>query len=277
MLRRNIHRLEKGLIMRPRRDRFALDYIQETVDNYCQLVSCGLYCQEEIQWASDVLSEYFNAVQDSSLLTIKKKFLDIKPSSNNSQSYTPYPSKDSHTCNVSTAELHHLFSKRRSRRWFLEEPIGLEKLDTAISLASLAPSACNRQPYYFKVFRQKNKIERIAKLAMGTSGFHHNIPCLLALVGDLSSYPEERDRHVIYIDGSLAAMQLMLALETMNLGSCPINWPDIEKREKKMTKEIALKPYERVIMLIAVGVPDPEGGIPFSQKKGVSFLKEVVE
>ena len=34
LLRRNIHRLEKGLIMRPRRAVFAEDYILETVRSY---------------------------------------------------------------------------------------------------------------------------------------------------------------------------------------------------------------------------------------------------
>ena len=33
-LRRNIHRLEKGLTMRPRRDVFARDYITETIEFY---------------------------------------------------------------------------------------------------------------------------------------------------------------------------------------------------------------------------------------------------
>ncbi len=33
-LRRNVHRLEKGILMRPRRDAFARDYIVETVEFY---------------------------------------------------------------------------------------------------------------------------------------------------------------------------------------------------------------------------------------------------
>ena len=36
LLRRNIHRLEKGLLMRPRRAVFALDYIEETLDCYAR-------------------------------------------------------------------------------------------------------------------------------------------------------------------------------------------------------------------------------------------------
>ena len=38
MLRRNTHRLEKGLVMRPRRDVFAIDFIRETVKCFGQAV-----------------------------------------------------------------------------------------------------------------------------------------------------------------------------------------------------------------------------------------------
>lgn len=66
-----------------------------------------------------------------------------------------------------------------------------------------------------------------------------------------------------------ASMQLMLALDTLGLASCPINWPDVERLERKMDKFLQLQPWQRPVMLIAVGYPDPTGGIPFSAKKSV--------
>ena len=64
LLRRNIHLLEKGLLMRPRRGVFALDYIQEAVACYGRAFQLGktspeLVCQSELQWAADVLTRYF--------------------------------------------------------------------------------------------------------------------------------------------------------------------------------------------------------------------------
>jgi nitroreductase len=67
-------------------------------------------------------------------------------------------------------------------------------------------------------------------------------------------------------------MQLMLSLETLGLSSCPINWPDIENNERKLANLLNLNIYERPVMLMAVGYAHPEGGIPYSQKKGVSVL-----
>ncbi|HBS78218.1 MAG TPA: nitroreductase-like protein, partial [Pseudomonas sp.] len=73
--------------------------------------------------------------------------------------------------------------------------------------------------------------------------------------------------HVVYIDGSLAAMQLMLALESLGLSSCSINWPDVEERERQLAKILGLTYQERTVMLLAVGYADPTGGIPYSDKK----------
>jgi len=63
LLRRNTHRLEKGLIMRPRRDVFALDYIGETVHAYRAALEASqrgesTLSPEQLQWAHDVLQEY---------------------------------------------------------------------------------------------------------------------------------------------------------------------------------------------------------------------------
>jgi nitroreductase len=62
-------------------------------------------------------------------------------------------------------------------------------------------------------------------------------------------------------------MSLMFALETLGLSSVPINWPDIEFIEQQMEKIIPLSEDERPMMLIGIGYADPDGGIPYSQKK----------
>jgi hypothetical protein len=72
-LRRNIHRLEKGLCMRPRRDIFGQDYIGETVDFYA-LALAGIrndpesFDATEIQWAHDVLRTYFTQCGSAALV-----------------------------------------------------------------------------------------------------------------------------------------------------------------------------------------------------------------
>ena len=145
-------------------------------------------------------------------------------------------------------------------------------LEQAVAAAAQAPSACNRQPFRYIAATEGEMLNKLANLPMGTVGYANGIPALLAVVGDLSAYPFERDRHVIYIDASLSNMQLMLALETMGLASCSINWPDIENYEAKIGRLLKLQPFERVVMLIAVGYPDPQALIPHSEKKTATEL-----
>lgn len=278
LLRRNIHRLEKGLIMQPRRPVFALDYLGETLEAYQQVCLHRQVEPAELQWAHDVLSEYFAVCAPHPLVDAARERFQALPAIGRSAGYAnpqkslPYQYRDLPPATVSFEQLSQLFRRRRSVRWFLPTPVPTELLYQAVGIASQAPSACNRQPFRFDLLSQAADAQKIAGLAMGTTGFDKNIPCLLVVVGDLSCYPAERDRHVIYIDASLASMQLMLALDTLGLASCPINWPDIESREHAIAQKLKLAPFERPVMLLAVGFADPAGGIAFSQKKSAELL-----
>jgi nitroreductase len=277
LLRRNIHRLEKGLIMQPRRDIFAEAYILETVKNYQESSLQGGLCENEHKWASDVLTDYFSIVGESKV-TLKAKaiFEQVLPLPAQDKRFVPYSHESLPQTDISYEQLLTLFKRRRSVRWYQNKPIENEKLHRAIEAASLAPSACNRQPFRFHVANNPDKATEIATCAMGTVGFAENLQCVIAVVGDLSAYPFERDRHIIYIDASLAAMQFMLACETMGLSTCPINWPDVEVRERMLEKKLELETHERTVMLIAVGYGASDGGVPFSQKKGNDILMKEV-
>lgn len=289
LLRRNTHRLEKGLIMRPRRSVFAEKFIQETVDCYKDAIRSNKLDADEKKWATDVLDEYFKIVGSTKItdhakavykvtreLFLEKNSATLNLPTNRIQ-FKPYTYEQLPTNTISFEQLMHLYKRRRSVRWYQNKPVPIDLVQEAANIASLAPSACNRQPYSFYFCNNKAKAVSIANCASGTVGFAENIPSIITIVGDLSAYPYERDRHLIYIDGSLAAMQFMLALETLGISTCPINWPDSDSNEKKIRKLVPLCDYERIIMLLAVGYADLSGGIPFSQKKvDKLILKDVV-
>ncbi|GHG68049.1 hypothetical protein GCM10010919_17190 [Alishewanella longhuensis] len=262
--------------MQPRRPVFAEAYIQETVTCYSDAIKSSELCHEEKQWATDVLAEFFSVTGNSTILDkARERFTSLAQTGKRSS--VPYPHSALPASPLNYDELIQLFRRRRSVRWYQEKAIPAELIRQAVTAASLAPSACNRQPYQFYVVNNAEKAAKVAECAMGTAGFSHNIPCIVAVVGDLSAYPAERDRHVIYIDGGLAAMQFMLACETLGLSSCPINWPDIEQREKMLSAQLGLEYHQRIIMLIAVGYAESEGGIPFSQKKTDKLLvKDII-
>jgi len=278
LLRRNVHRLEKGLVMQPRAATFAADYIGETVDEFARLRAAGTLDPVEDQWAADVLAEYFAVVQDAPPIAqarARYASLATKPAGPAELRCIPHARSSWPDVPVSYDQFLGLCRRRRSVRWFEQRPVPRELVMQAVDAAAQAPSACNRQPFLFRYFGASADAARVAGMAMGTTGYAENIPALVVVLGDLGCYPEERDRHVAYIDASLAAMQFMLALETLGLASCPINWPDIEYRERLMDRELELPPHLRPVMLLAVGYAEPSGGVPFSAKKtGAALLRE---
>jgi len=279
LLRRNIHRLEKGLLMQPQKDIFGTDYIVETVNAYekiSNLSSLPYIQNEELNWAHDVLVKYFSDV--GSQLEIdhsRRKFLEINKSQQVSQEYirVPYKKEVNENSIVHYDDFLVLTKQRKSVRWFLDKPVSREKIDKALLAASMSPSGCNRQPYEFRIFDNAKSVQEIASLPGGAVGFKDNIPAIAVIIGKFEAFFDERDRHLIYIDSSLAAMSFILALETLGLSSCAINWPDIMDAEKRISDRLKLKPGERVIMLIAFGYSDPDRLVAYSQKKNVEELR----
>jgi len=277
-LRRNIHRLEKGLIMQPRRPVFGEAFIEVTVGLYGQGLQAPGFSQEELAWAGAVLQEYFAVVASAPAVDrARRAFEALGPAPVVAQAQRagpciPQPQGQGPGTEISFDALKQLFVQRRSVRWYRDTPVPLSLIEEALEAASLAPSACNRQPFRFVAATKPEDAARIARCAGGTAGFADQLPAILVAIGDLSAYPEERDRHLIYIDTALASMQFLLAAETQGLSTCAINWPDLPDAERKLAKLVPLAPYERVVMLIAVGYADPAGGVPYSQKKPARLL-----
>lgn len=277
---RNTHRIEKGLTMRPRKEIFARGYIMETINTFGKVWRNPDYSHfNQMKWFKDVLEEYFNSVKkDEFILKCEKKFNDTllsgKGRNEKDSSFSkPYLRNLQEHTNITFDQFYLLTRQRRSVRWFLDKPVPRHLIDKAILAANQSPSACNRQPFQYKIFDDPSMVKEAVKLPMGTVGYEHNIPVFVIVVGNLDAYDSERDRHLIYIDASLANMALMLAFETLGLSSCPINWPDIESREKEMDRFLNLEKHQRPIMCLGVGYPDPAGEVAFSEKRNLEELR----
>lgn len=279
LLRRNTHRLEKGLLMRPRRDTFAVGYIEQTVNAYERCTRAALPCDDgELQWAHDVLAEYFAVSGPHPVVDrLRVRFAGFDHAEcaakiDSDGASKPYI-RDLTEAVIGYDDFLRLSRRRRSVRWFKPDPVPRELIDRAITAGVEAPSACNRQPFHFRVFDDPELVKVVSQLPMGTRGFAHNFPAVVVVVGELRAYFHPRDRHLIYIDGSLASMGFMLALETLGLSSCPINWPEIPARERQMAELLGLEPDQRPVMLIAVGYPDDAGAVAYSHKLPLSRIR----
>lgn len=279
---RNTHRLEKGLLMRPRRDVFALDYIEETVDTFAAVWNYQKHeTDKQHKWFYDVLTNYFETSGENPVLTRTRKTFESVVNGTSKSSFaevmeksTPYCRTENKKSNITFDEFYKLTKYRRSVRWFSDKKVPHDLIDKAVLAANQSPSACNRQPFLYRIIDDPILLEKVSNLPRGIKGYAHGIPMLTVVVGNLDAYFDERDRHIIYIDASLANMTFMLALETLGLGSCSINWPDIEELEIQMSQVLGLEKHQRTIMCMAVGYPDPEGKVAYSEKRSLNHLRK---
>ena len=279
-LRRGVHRLEKGLSMPNPKPVFARDYVGGVVRDYVAELDAGRMDAGSLRWCREVLELYFRRVTapDAEVDHARATFAAAPASGRGCDTSdegrsVPYARRDAADSKVGYEDFFALCRRRRSVRQFLPTPVDRALVDQAILAALQAPSACNRQPFFFRCYDDPERRRRLAALPPGASGFSAEVPLVVAVIGDVSAYAEERDRHLIYIDGSLAAMQFMLALETLGLSSCSVNWPDIAEKEAELARELALPAYQRCVMFIMAGHADPDGLIPFSQKKSLDAAR----
>ena len=274
LLRRNVHRLEKGLLMKPRRDVFAKEYIGETVECFAKCyVQRSPQSKDELQWARDVLHCYFGIVGNHPAIDLAREKFDQLDIGDEAPTMVPYQRDLSVATGVTYDDLLRLSMRRRSVRWFLDKPVDRQLIENALAVATQSPSACNRQPFVFRIFDDPDWVRKVAKIPMGAGGYHQNIPVMIVIVGQQRNYFDERDRHLIYIDGALAAMSFILAAEVQGLSTCCINWPDMEDKEREMADLIGLDPDERPVLCVALGYPDPTGMVAYSQKKSHRNLR----
>ncbi len=272
LLRRNIHRLEKGLIMKNRRAVFALDYIEETVSLLKNLVISG-NDNEQIQWAFDILTQYFEVTDSAKQIdNAHREFKTLSPIKHTAESFIPYPKTEKHQ--EIDESFYALVKNRKSVRFYDPNRIPDRSLmDKAVDMAGMAPSSCNRQPFCFRIIDDPELVKKMAHLPGGTKGFADEIVAMVAVVGQMNVSPSLSDRHLMYIDGSLAAMNFMLALESMGISSCPLNWPEMKSKDQQVRTLLSLSKHERPIMMIAYGYAEDKSQLACSVRKPLEQLR----
>jgi len=276
LLANYIHAIEKGLTMKDRKEIFALSYIKKTVKAYESVIKGeSIISEERIKWFFDILNMYFQEAGEHMVIKEAKNHFYSLPKYHGSveECFVPFKRIDVVKSNIHFDDFLKLTRQRRSVRWFQNKKVPHELIDKAISASILSPSACNRQPFRFLIYDDKEWLSKLASLPSGTKGFSDNIPMLVLVVGMTDAYENERDKNVFYIDASLASMSFMLALETLGLSSCALNWPDVKQKEKELRSVLDIEITDRVVMFIAVGYPEANDYIGSSAKKSVEKIR----
>lgn len=287
-LRRSTHRIEKGLISRPRRETFAADYVGRTVATVLAFRSTLEQDDPgELKWATDVLNRYFEATKNSAdtrVVSARESWFSIyddetweaENESADACDLGPFEQPGLDNAEGCFEGLSTIAHHRRSVRWFSDVPVPRGLVERAAAVGLTAPSACNRQSFRLLVIDDEDLRKHVSAVPMGTAGFAHQIPALGVIIGQHRGYEHERDRHAIYVDGGLFATGFVLALEGLGLNSCCINWPELRSKNEQIANLIELDPDERVVMLIAIGYGIPDQLVPRSHKRSVKAVVQWV-
>ena len=150
-------------------------------------------------------------------------------------------------------EFETLVKERYSCKNYSEKKVEADKLEKALDLVRLAPTAKNLQEQHIYIIQSADllkKIDEITPCRYGAS----TVICVAFNMRNVYIYPgEKRDSGIE--DASIVATHLMLACKNEGLETCWINCFDPEKAKKLLN----LPDNEEILMLLDVGYPGVNG------------------
>ena len=163
---------------------------------------------------------------------------------------------------------------RHSIRKFSTTEILPDELNVALSIASHAPSACNRQPYKFFFTLDPEKNLKLSKMIPGNKSFSDDIPYYGLIVSDRNSFTTP-EAFQWYVNGGIFISYLTLAFHHLGIGSCIFQWPAFYKDDSKARHLCSIKDSQIIIAAIGYGkYPDQAKCIEAQRKTPVDISAE---
>lgn len=164
---------------------------------------------------------------------------------------TPQPYRSS---SMDMAEMfERLCHERRSVRRYKPDPVDQQVLERAIAMAQLSPSVCNRQAWHVHIYRDREQLKRLLQLQNGNAGFGHQLSTLLIIAMDSTAFFDATERNQQFMDAGLFSMSLVLALQSLGLASCCLNWCVTPHHEDEAHRRGDIPANQRIMMYLAVG------------------------
>jgi nitroreductase len=159
------------------------------------------------------------------------------------------------------------FASRHSVRDFSDAPVEAGAIERAVALAMHTPSVCNRQAWHVYRAARRETIDRVLACQDGNAGFGHKVPCLLVVTADLRAFDTLGERYQHWIDGGMFAMALVMALHSLGLATCCLNWSRGPRDDRALRRAMPLAPHHTVIMMLAVGHPSETLKVCYSARR----------
>lgn len=163
------------------------------------------------------------------------------------------------------------FNSRISVRTFSNSPITKEEIENALNFASYTPTACNRQTSKVYAFRDRGKIQEILDLQLGDQGWCNNADTLFVITGISTYFGGVYERHQVYIDGGLFAMNFVYGLHLQHIASCFKMYVRTPKILNEFRRACNIPQNEIPIVLVLAGhYSNIESESPVSHRFSVS-------
>lgn len=174
---------------------------------------------------------------------------------------------------------------RRSIRKFKQEQVTDEELQAILEAGKFAPSAMNQQSWHFTVVQNKEmlkKINGVCRTVFANSGNNHfaerakaenfspfyNAPTFIIVCGDERAVAPQND-------GSLALGNMLLAAESLGIGSCWIhamNFVFSTEAGKALKKELGVPEGYVSVGAAAFGYKAVAAPSPAARKEGTVHI-----
>ncbi len=160
--------------------------------------------------------------------------------------------------------------KRWMCREYLDRDVPPEKIDRILDLASRYPSAGHTEPQEFIMVRDQRVKEALAHAALDQM-FIAEAPLVIVVVSDtrrsVPRYGKRGVRFYSIIDGSFAAMLILLAVVNEGLGACFVG----AFHDREVRHVLGLPPAVRPIGIISIGYC-AEGPEKFSRRSKARII-----
>lgn len=268
------HVIEKGLTMPESRLGFGIDRITVLASNCCDYLNIHGSDNTQVRHAIAVILEYIDR-EKKNQRTIPATLHDLAAqlvSKNPTRASQQIKSGNSEYFN-SINEPFPVFSQaRKSVRNYSEKKIPLEDIRAAIDLARSAPSSCNKQGTRVHVYSDPGRIEELLAIQTGNRGFGHLTNKLIVVTGNLAFSHNVYERHQVYVDGGIFCMNLLYALHSKRIASCPLNCYLSRSKGREISKIGGIPQDEELVMMVSCGYPPDSFLIPLSVRNSVDEI-----
>ena len=157
---------------------------------------------------------------------------------------------------------------RRSVRRFEDKPIGKETLLKLLEAAVWAPSGGNGQTWRFVVVTDEAMMKKIKMVSPGILG---GPPVVIVIAQDMALAKHKGGKmgpeSLTKMDSAMAAQNIMLAAESLGLGSCWVKFGERITDDSEIVEALELKKDESIVGCIVLGYPDEDPTPPPREEK----------